>query len=320
MIARATYIRVPGSRRFLSVNYRNVSPTKNHPSLKSPLSGCQWPRRAGYLIPWYHRSRPPRSGLAAPFRLQAQRRARRPATSSGARSSPFHDARDDRLALLGLSRADIRTATVVARRNAVLCASDQPHRRQPAVEGDRGYIRRSFRPWLRTAACIPGISRISGGTRRSWSRSLEDKLPRWATAGAQSTGVSREVRDRGASNEQGARSGGCWRVGLPFLAAFPPLNVASESARARVLTLGDRSTNVDIRMKDNDELADPAERRRLYLRKYKRRQRAQARLQGLCLVCVREPVDDRTVCARCSQRSVQWQRAHGWSNALPTEA
>lgn len=52
--------------------------------------------------------------------------------------------------------------------------------------------------------------------------------------------------------------------------------------------------------------------RRDYMRLYKQRQRAEARLQGVCIVCVRNPVADRAVCEDCSDRAVEWQRSHNW--------
>ncbi len=54
------------------------------------------------------------------------------------------------------------------------------------------------------------------------------------------------------------------------------------------------------------------EERRAYLREYKRQQRARAREESRCLVCLAPKATKNAVCDGCISRSVEWERAKGW--------
>jgi hypothetical protein len=59
--------------------------------------------------------------------------------------------------------------------------------------------------------------------------------------------------------------------------------------------------------------------RRAYLREHKRKQRQKARERGDCIVCTNgKPAAGNVVCDECVNRSVEWERAHGWRSKAKT--
>jgi len=62
-------------------------------------------------------------------------------------------------------------------------------------------------------------------------------------------------------------------------------------------------------------MSDAAAARREYMREYKRKQRAEARAKHLCIVCVKNSVDQNAVCDECIGRSIEWERSFAASAA-----